>query len=274
LNKMAASTRRFPPPRTNPDVFTVGALEALPGVRHAFLSRRGGVSMGAFSTLNCGFGSGDDRERVAENRGRALRAAGLARDRIVTCFQIHSAEVAVAEQPWSLDQRPKVDGLVTRRANLALGILTADCAPVLFADREARVVGAAHAGWRGALGGILEATVEAMEKLGAERKRIAAGIGPAIAQASYEVGPEFPAPFLAQNQDNERFFKPAPKDGHFLFDLPGYSAKRLARLGLGAIQILARDTCAEEELFFSYRRAGQRGESNYGRLLSLIYLEP
>lgn len=255
-------------------MLTIGPLNDLPGVRHAFFTRSGGVSEGLYRSLNCGFGSGDDQAKVAENRARAMARIDLAADRLVTAYQVHSERVAVADRPWSLDERPKVDALVTREPGLALGVLTADCAPVLLADHQAGVVGAAHAGWRGAAGGVLEAVVAAMLDLGAESKRIVAGIGPCIAQRSYEVGPEFPGPLLEQSADNSDFFCPAPRSGHFLFDLKGYAARRLAHLGIGSIQCLPCDTCGEAERFFSYRRTCQAGERDYGRGLSAIYLEP
>jgi YfiH family protein len=194
-------------------------------------------------------------------------------DRLVTAYQCHSAEVAVVETPWDREDAPKVDGLVTKERRLALGILTADCAPILMADAKGRAIGAAHAGWRGALGGILEATIEAMIELGAKREAIVVGVGPTIGQRSYEVGPEFPAPFLEQSDGNGDFFYPARREGHFMFDLRGYIARRLGRAGVGRVQILPCDTCAEENRFFSYRRSRLRGESDYGRGLSAIYLE-
>ncbi len=254
-------------------MLTIGPLNDLPGVRHAFFTRCGGVSEGPYQSLNCGFGSGDDKQKVAENRARAMAQIDLEADRLVTAYQVHSDRVAVADRPWSLDERPKADALVTREPGLALGILTADCAPVLLADHKAGVIGAAHAGWRGALDGVLEAVVAAMQDLGAQSKRIVAGIGPCIAQRSYEVGPEFPGRLFEQSADNDDFFCPAPRAGHFLFDLKGYAARRLARLGIGSIQCLPCDTCGEPQRFFSYRRTCQTGERDYGRGLSAIYLE-
>ena len=247
-------------------------LPTLAAACHAFFTREGGVSEGLFTSLNCGLGSGDDAAKVAENRRRAMAALGLDGDRLVTGYQVHSADVAIIDERWRPEQRPRADALVTRREDVALGILTADCVPVLFADAEAGVIGAAHAGWRGALGGVLEATVAAMVSLGAAPQRLRAGIGPAIAQPSYEVGPEFPAPFLAQDEANAGFFRKAPRAGHFLFDLPGYVARRLARLGLGAIEHSGGDTAAEPERFFSYRRSCLRQEPDYGRALSAIRL--
>jgi YfiH family protein len=254
-------------------MLTIGPLNEVARIRHGFFSRQGGVSEGVYATLNCGYGSGDDAAKVTENRARAMAQIELDRDRLVTAYQCHSAEVAVVETPWEREAAPKVDGLVTREPKLGLGILTADCAPVLMADAKGRAIGAAHAGWRGALDGILEATIEAMIGLGARREAIVVGIGPMIGQRSYEVGPEFPAPFLEQSEDNGDFFYPARREGHFMFDLKGYIARRLGRAGLGRVQILPCDTCAEENRFYSYRRACLRGESAYGRGLSVIYLE-
>jgi YfiH family protein len=254
-------------------MLTIGPLNDLPGLRHGFLTRRGGVSEGLYSSLNCGLGSGDDPAKVAENRDRALARVGLDGADLVTAYQVHSARAAVVERPWAQDDRPQVDGLVTRVPGLALGVLTADCVPVLLADARAGVVGAAHAGWHGALDGVLEATVAAMEGLGAARERLVAGIGPAIAQRSYEVGPDYPAPFLEQDGDNHDLFCPSRRQGHFHFDLKGYVARRLARLDLAAVQALPCDTCAEDRRFFSYRRSCLRGEPDYGRGLSVICLD-
>jgi YfiH family protein len=255
-------------------MLTIGPLNDLPGLRHGFLTRQGGVSEGLYSSLNCGQGSGDDPAKVAENRRRALARLELDGAHLVTAYQVHSAKAVVVERPWTQDDRPQVDGLVTRVTGLALGVLTADCVPVLLADSQAGVVGAAHAGWHGALDGVLESTVEAMESLGAAREHMVAGIGPAIAQRSYEVGPDYPAPFLAQDDDNRDLFCPSRRQGHFHFDLKGYVARRLARLGLGSVQVLPCDTCAEDQRFFSYRRSCLRGEADYGRGLSVICLEP
>jgi purine-nucleoside/S-methyl-5'-thioadenosine phosphorylase / adenosine deaminase len=243
-------------------------------IRHGFFTRQGGVSAGIFASLNCGFGSSDEAAKVAENRARAMAVLGLAGDRLATGYQVHSADVVVVDHPWRRGEAPRVDGMVTRTPEIALGILTADCAPVLFADGEARVIGAAHAGWRGAVSGILEATVAAMEKLGATPRRIHAAIGPSIGRHSYEVGPEFPAPFLAENASNAAFFRVAPRAAHFLFDLAGYVAARLQRLGLARIETIPGDTAAETDRFFSYRRSCHRKEPDYGRELSAIALMP
>lgn len=255
-------------------MLTAESLSEVPRVGHAFFTRRGGVSEGLYASLNCGFGSSDARGRVAENRSRAAGRLGLEQDRLVTPFQIHSAEVVRVERPWTREDSPHADALVTDRPGIALGVLSADCAPVLLASRAGgKVIGAAHAGWKGALAGVLEAVVSAMEELGARRGDIAAVVGPAIAQESYEVGPEFPRAFLDQSGDNGRFFAPARRAGHFMFDLPGYCAERLGRLGLAKTEILERDTCAEPADFFSYRRACLAGEPRYGRGLSAIVME-
>lgn len=248
------------------------ALAALSGIRHGFFTRRGGVSRGVYASLNCGLGSGDDLKAVRENRARAMAALGLPGGSLVTAYQRHSARVILVEEPWAVEARPEVDGLIARRPGIAIGILAADCAPVLFADPEARIVGAAHAGWRGALSGVVEAAVEAMVAAGARRQAIRAAIGPSIALESYEVGAEFPGPFLAQDAANAAFFRPSAQAGRFMFDLPGYVARRLAGLGLARVDSLARDTYAEADLFFSYRRSTHEGSRDYGRILSAIAL--
>ena len=254
-------------------MLTVTALNGLRRISHAFFTREGGVSEGLFASLNCGFGSGDDPKRVRENMDRAMGHFSLGGKDLNTVYQVQSAEVAVVEKTWTIEQRPHVDAVVTRRAGIALGILTADCAPVLFADADACVIGAAHAGWRGAKAGVLEATVRAMTRLGATQGRITAAVGPCIARESYEVGSEFHAEFIAESTYNARFFSAAPREGHFMFDLPGYITKRLAALGLGTVDAVIADTCGDEARFFSYRRATQRGETNYGLGLSAIVLE-
>ena len=254
---------------TSSEYLRATALD-FPDIRHAFLTRQGGVSGGIFASLNCGFGSSDEAAKVAKNRARAMAVLGLAGDRLNTCYQVHSTDVVVVDRPWARGEAPRADAMVTRTPEIALGILTADCAPVLFADPEARIIGAAHAGWRGALSGVLEATVAAMEKLGAAPERIRAAIGPSIGRHSYEVGPEFPAPFIAENAANAAFFRNAPRDGHFLFDLAGYVASRVQRLGLTQVETIPGDTAADMDRFFSYRRSCQRKESDYGRQLSVI----
>jgi YfiH family protein len=255
-----------------PPHLTLDALDAQACVRHAFFTRLGGVSDGIYESLNCGPGSQDQSVNVAENRERALTALDLPDADLATLYQAHTAEAVTVEQPWPMGQGPRADAMVTRQQGVALGILTADCAPVLMADAAAGVIGAAHAGWRGALGGILSACIDAMEDLGADRESIVAGIGPCIGPASYEVGPEFPTPFLEQAADNRDFFSPAPRDGHHLFDLPGFIERRLARLRVGGVETLPIDTRADPARFFSARRARINGESDYGRLLSTIVL--
>jgi YfiH family protein len=243
-----------------------------PGIAHGFFTRRGGVSRGIYDSLNCGLGSKDDSEAVDENRRRAATALDLGPEALVTLFQIHSATVVAVGKTWAKAQRPRADALVTRTPGIGLGILAADCAPILFADAESGVIGAAHAGWKGARIGVAEATVGAMESLGADRRRIDAAVGPCIGAASYEVGPEFPHPFLADDPDNTRFFAAARRPEHFLFDLAGYVTGRLRRLGLRHVDRIDRDTCAESQEFFSYRRSVLSGESDYGRAISVIAL--
>jgi polyphenol oxidase len=243
-------------------------LSQLTGIAHGFYGRAGGVSSGIYESLNAGTGSDDDRANVAENRRRIAVDMGVTPDRLMSAYQIHSAEAIMVDKPFS-GERPKVDALVTRCPSLATTILTADCAPVLFADPSARIVAAAHAGWKGAVGGILEATVEKMCKLGAAKSRIVAAIGPCIAQASYEVGPEFVAHFINLDEANARFFVPGNGD-RSQFDLKRFCAARLRAVGLGAIDVMPHDTCALETDFFSNRRRNLSGEPDYGRNLSAI----
>ena len=241
------------------------SLDAAP---HGFLGRRGGVSTGILAGLNVGLGSGDDRGAIAENRRRAVEAV-LPGAALVTVHQVHSAEAVIAHAPFPDEARPPVDAIVTDRPGLLLGILTADCAPVLLADAQAGVVGAAHAGWKGALNGVTDATIAAMEKLGARRDRIAAAIGPCIARASYEVDDTFARRFEEADPANERFFF-AGRPGHQQFDIEAYVAARLAAAGVGRVEALGLDTYADEAAFFSFRRATHRGEPDYGREISLI----
>ncbi|HEX5184838.1 MAG TPA: peptidoglycan editing factor PgeF [Allosphingosinicella sp.] len=244
---------------------------ALADVPHGFLGRRGGVSEGVCAGLNVGLGSEDDRAAIAENRRRAIEAVAPGA-LLATVHQIHSPQVVHAEAPWPDDARPRADAMVTERPGLALGILTADCAPVLLADAEAGVIGAAHAGWKGAFGGVVEATVAAMERLGADRARIAAAIGPCIARKSYEVDEVFFRRFAEADPENERFFAAGEREGHHQFDLEGFVLSRLAAAGLDRIEALGEDTCSQPDRFFSYRRAAHRGEPDYGRQVSLIAL--
>lgn len=241
------------------------------GVRHGFFTRTGGVSNGMFGSLNVGLGSGDSHEAVLENRCRVAGWMDVPVENLCTLHQCHSADVVVVEQPFA-GSRPKADAMVTRQPGLALGVLTADCGPVLFVDANAHIIGAAHAGWKGALAGVLENTIAAMERLGASRARIVAALGPAISQENYEVGPEFRERFLEDDTGNNRFFQDAPRPGHAWFDLNRYTLNRLARAGVKA-EMLGRCTYAEEESFYSYRRATHRGETDYGRQISAICLE-
>jgi YfiH family protein len=249
-----------------------GVLDPDAGARHAFFTRIGGVSEGLFGSLNCGFGSGDASERVARNREIAMDRLGLPADRLVTCRQIHSVAVVTVERPWRREEAPRADGLVTAVPGVALGVLTADCAPVLMHDPVARVIGAVHGGWRGALGGVVEATIGQMVALGAKRSRIRAAIGPRIGPQSYEVGPEFRETFLSDDPGSSRWFALARREGYFLFDLASYLAYRLARSGVVQVEITDHDTVTEEDRFFSYRRACLHGERAYGRGLSAIVL--
>jgi YfiH family protein len=243
---------------------------ALDGVAHGFLGRRGGVSGGVCAGLNVGLGSMDDRASILENRRRAV-AAVAPRASLVTLHQVHSAEAVHVTAPNADDSRPRADAMVSDRPGLALGILTADCAPVLLADREAGVVAAAHAGWKGALGGVLEAAVAEMERLGAERGRIAAAVGPCIARRSYEVDEGFLRRFAESDPEHERFFTPG-REGRHQFDLEGFVLSRLAAAGLARIEALGEDTYSQPDRFFSYRRATHRGEADYGRQMALIAL--
>jgi len=247
-------------------------LSKLPGVRHGFFTRDGGVSSGVYATLNGGTGSKDAPDKIAENRARMAAALGVAPSHFITAHQIHSPDVVIAEAPWTAEARPRADAIVTRTPKLAIGVSTADCGPLLFADSAAGVVGAAHAGWRGALTGVIEATVAAMEKLGAKRAHIAATLGPTIRQPNYEVGPEFVARFTAADPANARFFAPAARDGHALFDLTGYIAERVHRAGIDDFEDLGLCTYAEPEHFFSYRRMTKIGEADYGRHINAIAL--
>lgn len=241
-------------------------------IAHGFFTRQGGVSSGIYASLNCGTGSQDDKKSVHENIRRAMADMGGSPDRFCKLWQIHSADVITAAAPWKLQDAPKADAMVTRERGVVLGILTADCGPVLFADRTAGVVGAAHAGWKGAIGGVLENTVAAMEALGAKRANIGAVLGPCIAQESYEVGPEFYAQFAEAHALYGTFFRPSTKADHFLFDLAGFIRHRLLACGLQEAAVLAMDTYADETQFFSYRRTTHRGEPDYGRQLSAIML--
>ena len=249
---------------------TSDALSALPSIRHGFFTREGGVSDGIYASLNCGVGSLDDRAAVNENRARVTAALGVDPGRLATPHQVHSDVAVIVDAPWQTGAGPKADAVVTARPGLAVGVGTADCGPVLFADGEAGVVGAAHSGWKGAFTGILEATIDAMESLGARRERIVAVLGPTISRAAYEVGPEFRARFLNADAANARYFEPSTREEHHLFDLPAYIGARLGASGISRFEDLALCTYADEARFFSYRRTTHRGEPDYGRLLHAI----
>jgi YfiH family protein len=246
-------------------------LAALSGIKHAFFTRNGGVSTGIYHSLNVGRGSKDDPADVIENRRRAAAWFGVEPDALLTGYQIHSAKVLSADGPWG-DVRPEADGVATTKVGLVCGALSADCAPVLLADAEARVVAACHAGWKGALGGVIEAAVAAMTGQGAVVSRIVAAVGPCIGPQSYEVGLEFLDTFEAKDPGAARFFKPGASVDKRMFDLPAYALNRLQQAGVVNAQWVGRDTCAEAELFFSNRRAFKLGEPDYGRLLSAIAL--
>ena len=237
--------------------------------RHGFFTRQGGASSGIFSGLNCGLGSSDQAEVVSINRARVADALNVDMDHLITVHQVHSADVQVVDRP--LSDNPRADALTTSTPGLALAILTADCQPVLFADTQADVIGAAHAGWRGALDGILEATVDAMEGLGADRANIHATIGPSISQAAYEVGPEFIEEFTNHDADSDRFFINGNGD-RYLFDLPSYGLHRLGMAKIGSAEWIRHCTYSDEERFYSYRRATHAGQADYGRLISAIRL--
>lgn len=253
-------------------VMESSALKALPGVAHAFFTREGGVSEGVYRGLNGGLGSHDDPAAVLENRRRMAAHLGLAPGRLAIPWQVHSAEAVAAAEPWERMASPHVDGVATRTPGLAAAVTIADCCPILFADPRARVVGAAHAGWKGALSGVIEATLARMEELGATRGHVTAALGPCIRRQSYEVGPEFAARFTAEDPANAGFFAASSRPGHSLFDLAGYVVARLRAAGVGTVDDVGLDTYPDEARFFSYRRATHRGEPDYGRMIAAIAL--
>ena len=248
------------------------AALTLTGIRHAFFTRAGGVSTGLYATLNGGVGSQDESGKVVENRARMAAALGVEPQRLLTAYQSHSPNVIVAEAPWTTENRPQADAIVTRMRALAIGVTTADCGPVLFADPRAGVIGAAHAGWRGALSCVVEATIAAMERLGAARSQIRAALGPMIRQENYEVGPDLVARFRAEDPAASRFFAPAQREDRAMFDLAGYIAARLKRAGIGEVEDLGVCTYADPDRFYSYRRTTHRGEADYGRHVNAIAL--
>ena len=244
----------------------------LGGIRHGFFTRQGGVSDGIYKGLNVGLGSEDRREHVLENRSRVAQASGVLLENLLTVFQVHSSDVKTVAQIWSDNERPKVDAMVTNQPDIAIGILTADCGPVLFADTDAGVIGGAHAGWKGATSGVLENTIVAMEELGAKRSNIKAALGPTISANHYEVGPEFVARLLDMKLDNEKYLVSSERSNHAMFDLPAYIVDRLDTAGVEA-QWTGHCTYADEKSFFSYRRKTHRREADYGRQISVISLE-
>jgi YfiH family protein len=247
-------------------------LSAIPGIRHGFFTREGGVSGGVYAGLNGGLGSRDDPADVRENRRRMAERLGVTPENFLSVHQTHSPDAIVATGPWPVPVRPKADAMVTTNEGVALGVTTADCAPILFADARARVIGAAHAGWKGALTGILESTIDAMETLGAERGGMVAAIGPLIRQSSYEVGSEFVARFIDADAENGVFFLPGERDGHAMFDLAGYIRRRLENAGVLMIDDLGVDTYSDTRCY-SYRRSVHRKEADYGRHVHAIALE-
>ncbi len=249
------------------------SLKSASGVRHGFFTRQNGHSSGIYASLNTGLGSDDDRETVMKNREAVANMLGVSGDRLVTPYQIHSPDAVIVDEPWPAQHGPKADAVVAARPGIAVAVNTADCTPVLFADPKAGVVAAAHAGWKGALSGVLKWTVAAMEEAGASRQNISAAIGPTISQEAYEVGPEFKERFVAEDESYARFFIPSERDGHHMFDLPAFVELRLEEAGVGEIENLNLCTYADETRFFSYRRKTHRGEADYGRQLSAIVLE-
>lgn len=253
-------------------MLTAKPLDALNHIRHGFFTREGGVSKGIYASLNCGYGSDDDKGAVKENRARVAQALSVEAEKLLTVHQIHSPTVVRVTDVWTPATAPQADAMVTNIPNIALGVLAADCTPVLFADATSRVVGAAHAGWKGAFTGVLEATIDAMIGLGAVRERIIAAVGPCISRNAYEVGPEFIDRFLEADDANAKWFTPSARENHFMFDLPGYAASRLETAQISTVVQLGLCTYADDKRFFSYRRTTHRGEGDYGRQMSAIAL--
>ena len=252
-------------------MFCASTLESCNGIRHGFFTRQGGVSKGMYGSLNCGLGSRDDAESVRQNRALVAETLGVPAGRLLTLYQIHSATAVIVDKPWN-GEAAEADALVTRTPGLAIGALTADCAPILLCDPQARVIAAAHAGWRGALSGVAEATIAAMEELGAKRERVVAVIGPSISQRAYEVGADYVDRFLAKEPASETFFMTDESSGEPHFDLSGYVAERLSRAGVGSVSDLGLCTYCDETRLFSYRRSQHHGEEDYGRQISAIVL--
>ena len=252
--------------------FGSSLLAAIPGLRHAFFTREGGISSGIYQGLNGGIGSNDDAANVTENRRRMAEQMGVVPEHFLSVHQIHSPDAVVATGPWQSETRPRADAIVTRTEGIAIGVTAADCGPILFADPSARVIGAAHAGWKGALTGIIESTIDGMEKLGADRSGMVAAIGPLIRQHSYEVGSEFVERFMDADADNAAFFIPSARSGHAMFDLAGFIRMRLENAGVLMIDDIGVDTYSDER-FYSYRRSVHRKEPDYGRHVHAIALE-
>jgi polyphenol oxidase len=252
-------------------MFCASTLESCNGIRHGFFTRQGGVSKGMYGSLNCGLGSRDDAESVRQNRALVAETLGVPAGRLLTLYQIHSATAVIVDKPWN-GEAAEADALVTRTPGLAIGALTADCAPILLCDPQARVIAAAHAGWRGALSGVAEATIAAMEELDAKRERVVAVIGPSISQRAYEVGADYVDRFLAEEPASEAFFMTDESSGEPHFDLSGYVAERLSRAGVGSVSDLGLCTYCDETRLFSYRRSQHHGEEDYGRQISAIVL--
>ncbi len=243
-------------------------------IAHGFFGRQGGVSGGIFASLNCGYGSNDETASVCENRTRVATWLGTQEPQLITLYQIHSADALHVTEPWPRTAPPKADAMATTLRGVALGVLAADCAPILLSDAKAGVIGCAHSGWKGAISGVAESIVALMERLGASRSRIQAAVGPCISQASYEVGPEFEARFVEADASNKRYFVPSPRAGHWQFDLPGYVTARLKATGIGGVEALNVCTYEHNDAYFSYRRTTHRGETDYGRNVSAIMLKP
>ncbi|MBI3440275.1 MAG: peptidoglycan editing factor PgeF [Proteobacteria bacterium] len=253
--------------------FLTTDLENISWLRHGFFTRLGGVSTGIYTSLNCGMKTDDRPTHVRTNRAKVSEALYLAPEQLVIAKQVHGTTILPVTKPWDNDHAPEADAIVTVEPGIGLGVLTADCAPILLADKKARIIGAAHAGWRGALNGIIESTVEEMQKMGAKTENIAAAIGPCIGPNSYEVRDDFKGPFIARDKTNERFFKKSPKPGHLLFNLPGYVASRLNRQGIKTVHDVQQDTLTNATSFFSNRRAFLKSEHGFGLQLSVISIK-
>jgi len=251
---------------------TSTTLSGIDGITHGFFSKQGGHSTGLYQSLNCGLGSNDDQASVMKNRDVVSQAMGVEAGSLVSLYQVHSPKVVVVDKPWSREDAPQADAMVSTQPGIALGVLTADCAPVLFSNSAGTVIGAAHAGWKGAVGGVIEATISAMVELGAEKTEIYGVVGPCIRPQSYEVGADMYELLTNANPINSQFFDPGKREGHYQFDLPSYALIRLANSGIGMVEDTPGDTYADEDMYFSYRRATHRNEQDYGRQISTIVI--